>query len=516
MPSRSRTLRPGSRCSPRRSWRRTTDSATSGARSPRQRARDRSWRSRSRLRGASRRASGSSSSPRSRRSPTTRSSWRTISREPPAARSSAAELFEAERAIRAIAQQLARTGTLLASELDPDAILEEIVAQAPGLVGADAAAVSLPRGRRARRQRRARGGRRGGDRQPRLGGRRARRRGRPVARPCSRRRRRSGDSSAARTRSSRPATRAYLGAPLVGAEEESTACWPCTRGSRALARGGGRGPCGAGRKRLRVPLERRAVPAGRARARAQLAILGNVADGIVAVDREGNVVLWNAAAEEITGVPASEAIGRRPADVLQRSLEAGRDLRRGPGLIQIRARRGRVWLSVSEAVMRDPAGAVAGRIYAFRDVSSDRLVEQLKSGFVSTVSHELRAPLTSIYGFAETLLREDVAFGDEERRMFLELHRLGGAAPDRHRRRAAERGAARVRRPPGAVRAHRSPRGRLGRRRERGAGARERAPFRHRRSRRSRSTRPPTATRSGRSSRTSSTTQSSSPRAAAR
>jgi signal transduction histidine kinase len=81
--------------------------------------------------------------------------------------------------------------------------------------------------------------------------------------------------------------------------------------------------------------------------------------------------------------------------------------------------------------MRDPAGAVAGRIYAFRDVSSDRLVEQLKSGFVSTVSHELRAPLTSIYGFAETLLREDVAFGADERRTFLsyiasEAERLTG------------------------------------------------------------------------------------------
>jgi signal transduction histidine kinase len=35
------------------------------------------------------------------------------------------------------------------------------------------------------------------------------------------------------------------------------------------------------------------------------------------------------------------------------------------------------------------------------------------------VSHELRGPLTSIYGFAETLLREDVLFGEEERRTFL-------------------------------------------------------------------------------------------------
>jgi signal transduction histidine kinase len=78
-----------------------------------------------------------------------------------------------------------------------------------------------------------------------------------------------------------------------------------------------------------------------------------------------------------------------------------------------------VYLSVTEAVMRDPAGAVAGRIFAFRDISADRLVEQIKSDFVSTVSHELRTPLTSIYGFAETLLRQDVLFGEAERATFL-------------------------------------------------------------------------------------------------
>jgi signal transduction histidine kinase len=80
-----------------------------------------------------------------------------------------------------------------------------------------------------------------------------------------------------------------------------------------------------------------------------------------------------------------------------------------------------VWLSLSEAVMRDPTGAVAGRIFAFRDISSEHVVEQMKSDFVSTVSVELRAPLTTIYGFAQTLLREDITFGDAERRTFTEF-----------------------------------------------------------------------------------------------
>jgi two-component system sensor histidine kinase VicK len=149
------------------------------------------------------------------------------------------------------------------------------------------------------------------------------------------------------------------------------------------------------------------------------AILANIADGIVAVDREGLVVLWNRAAEQITGVPAEDALGRTPADVLQRPLESGSDTPTGDRLVSIVRGREEVWLSLTEAVMRDPAGAVAGRIFAFRDISSDRLVEQMKSDFVSTVSHELRTPLTSIYGFAETLLRRDVAFGEDERRTFL-------------------------------------------------------------------------------------------------
>ena len=149
------------------------------------------------------------------------------------------------------------------------------------------------------------------------------------------------------------------------------------------------------------------------------AILANVADGIVAVDRDGEVVLWNPAAEQITGVSRADAIGRTPVQVLGRSLEE-RDVSSGRSrVVTIRRGSDDVALSLTEAVMTDPAGAVAGRIYAFRDISTELAVEHMKSGFVSTVSHELRTPLTSIYGFAETLLRQDVLFGEAERETFL-------------------------------------------------------------------------------------------------
>jgi PAS domain S-box-containing protein len=341
-----------------------------------------------------------------------------------------AELYEAERKSRAIAQQLARTGTVLANELDPQAILEEIVEQAPAVVGADAAAVSLleedelivtaVHGEEAQAALGARASAVGE-----LAGEIVQSRT-PVARDDVERLHVAGDPVLDAGYS------AFLGAPLVGSEGT-------VRGVLAVY---GRKP----RSWREEEVEAIAALAGTASAflanaelyqrvaverERSVAILRNIADGIVAVDRDGHVVLWNRAAEEITGVPTSEALGREPSEVLQRSLDADETSEEGRGLIRISRGAEEIWLSVSEAVMRDPAGAVAGRIYAFRDVSSDRLVEELKSGFVSTVSHELRAPLTSIYGFAETLLREDVSFGEEERRTFLgyiasEAQRLTG------------------------------------------------------------------------------------------
>ena len=342
------------------------------------------------------------------------------------------ELYETERSSRALSQQLARMGGLLATELDPAAILGEVVEQAPALVGADAASVrrleddvlvvSAAGGEGAEAAI--------GSQAPAtawLVGEIVQSRGpKAVADVAGDRRLLDADPILAEGYSS------YLGVPLFGAEGE-------LYGVLAVY---GKHP----RPWLQEEIEALSALAGNASAvlaNADLyqkvkdeqdrnsAILENIADGIVAVDREGTVVLWNAAAEQITGVPAAEAIGRTPAQVLQRNLESDQAGSTRDRLVPIRRGGEEVWLSVSEAVMRDPVGAVAGRIYAFRDVSAERVVEEMKSEFVAAVSHELRTPLTSIYGFAETLLRQDVLFEEDERRTFLgyvasEAQRLTG------------------------------------------------------------------------------------------
>ncbi len=330
------------------------------------------------------------------------------------------ELFEAERSARALAQQLTRTGRLLTTELDPAAVLDEVVQQAPDLVNADACAIRVleddelvvnaavgPGSEAALGSRSAASAWLSGD----VVQSRA-----PVALENA--------GADPRLRELDPmlaaGNAAYLGVPLGGPEGaplgvlavycEEPRPWRDEEVEALLALAASASAALSNAELYqRVALEKER----------SFAILANIADGIVAVDREGQVVLWNEAAEKITGVPAMDALGHAPADVLQRSLESGSDTPVGDRLVSVMRGREEVWLSVTEAVMRDPAGAVAGRIFAFRDISSDRLVEQMKSDFVSTVSHELRTPLTSIYGFAETLLRRDILFGDDERKTFL-------------------------------------------------------------------------------------------------
>jgi len=134
--------------------------------------------------------------------------------------------------------------------------------------------------------------------------------------------------------------------------------------------------------------------------------LDSIADGVFLVDARGTIRLWNAAAETITGLAATEVRGRPATSVFdgweQIAAVAGATARTFPVTIEGRE----LWLSVSGVPSSD------GTAYAFRDVTADRQLDRLKSDFVATVSHELRTPLAAVYGAAVTLAERD--FTDRE------------------------------------------------------------------------------------------------------
>ena len=152
--------------------------------------------------------------------------------------------------------------------------------------------------------------------------------------------------------------------------------------------------------------------------RAQAArALETIADGVVLLDNDERILLWNHAAEAMTGLAAADIIGRPAREALpgyaDHVVEVDVDGRPQTVPLEINGRE--LWLSFS-AVRFDE-----GTVYAFRDLTEERVLEQMRSDFVATVSHELRTPLAAIYGAAVTLRREDLDLGEEMRGRLLEV-----------------------------------------------------------------------------------------------
>ncbi len=145
-----------------------------------------------------------------------------------------------------------------------------------------------------------------------------------------------------------------------------------------------------------------------------VALLAAVNEGIVRIDADGRMGHANPAALTLLGLPVQDAIPiasvvRDPElrDLVTRALAGESVLTRE---ITIGART----LLVSGRPL--PGG---GAVLSVADLSELRRLEGVRRDFVANASHELKTPLTSIRGYAETLLGADV--DPDTRRQFLQV-----------------------------------------------------------------------------------------------
>ena len=172
-------------------------------------------------------------------------------------------------------------------------------------------------------------------------------------------------------------------------------------------------------------------------------------DAIISKTLEGMITTWNPAAERLFGYSATEAIGQPMAMLLppeRDGEEAGILAGIGRGEVQrfesVRMHKdgGRIHVAASISPIRDHAGAIVGASKVARDITERKRAEesilalnaqlganaaQLEQAnreleaFSYTISHDLRAPLRHIDGYAR-MLQEDAAQLDPESRRYLD------------------------------------------------------------------------------------------------
>lgn len=155
------------------------------------------------------------------------------------------------------------------------------------------------------------------------------------------------------------------------------------------------------------------------------AILNSMADGVIAVDRAGRVLLLNPVVEKVFGITQADSRGKSVIGVirnfelerlLQQALATREQIMRELVILTPEPRVFRVHITPLRGTDERRGGVVA----LLRDITERRRLEQMRTEFVANVSHELRTPLTSIRGFLETLL--DGAVEDPlTARRFLEI-----------------------------------------------------------------------------------------------
>ncbi|MEO6760906.1 MAG: ATP-binding protein [Candidatus Saccharimonadales bacterium] len=163
-------------------------------------------------------------------------------------------------------------------------------------------------------------------------------------------------------------------------------------------------------------------------------ILNAIDDGVVLVDNQQIIQLFNPAAGNITGWTREEAEGLdwhsifkfvndkgEPSELpnpLDEVLKDGQTIRDNNLHLQTKSNKN-LTLAITISPLVNDANQPNGAIGIFRDVSEERQEEAQRAEFISTASHEMRTPVAAIEGYLSLALNDKVASIDERARNFL-------------------------------------------------------------------------------------------------
>jgi PAS domain S-box-containing protein len=165
-------------------------------------------------------------------------------------------------------------------------------------------------------------------------------------------------------------------------------------------------------------------------------IINSVEDGVVMVDTQNVIQLFNPASTRISGWLAGEAVGldfklvlklvdekdvsypddQHPFTKVFTTKTSVRDT-----TATLVAKDGKhIAVDLNVTPLLNANGTVDGAVGIFRDVTEQRREEKQRADFISTASHEMRTPVAAIEGYLALALNEKVSKIDSKAKGFLE------------------------------------------------------------------------------------------------
>ena len=138
-------------------------------------------------------------------------------------------------------------------------------------------------------------------------------------------------------------------------------------------------------------------------------ILLHMTDGIIAFDMDGNIIHINPAAIQLLNLNSKTD---RNFDKIFRKLHADINLEKIVYLenwtsSEQRLNIGEKYVNLLFAPFQDENDKPAGVIVVIQDITEHVKLDNMRKEFVADVSHELKTPITSIMGYADTLLESE-------------------------------------------------------------------------------------------------------------